>query len=112
ALEAVILRLLEKSPARRFATAVETAEALRESLAATGTAGDTDSAATVAILDALSRGRLVGRAAEQLEIPTPRRQSRFLTLFLVGGWSGARQSSPRLSNFGAAPARATAMPCF
>src|SRR5215831_18807163 len=64
ALEAVILRLLEKSPARRFATAVETAEALRESLAATGTAGDTDSAATVAILDALSRGRLVGRAAE------------------------------------------------
>src|SRR5262249_21634875 len=54
----------EKSPARRFATAVETAEALRESLAATGTAGDTDSAATVAILDALSRGRLVGRAAE------------------------------------------------
>src|SRR5262245_7382504 len=64
ALEAVILRLLEKNPAQRFATAVETAAALRESLVATGAAGDTDSAATVAILDALSRGRLVGRAAE------------------------------------------------
>src|SRR5215813_631077 len=64
ALEAVIMRLLEKSPAQRFTTAVETAAALRESLAAPGTAGDTDSAATVAILDALSRGRLVGRSAE------------------------------------------------
>src|SRR5499426_3147554 len=64
ALEAVILRLLEKSPARRFATAVETAAALRESLAATGAAGAAGSTATVAILDALSRGRLVGRSAE------------------------------------------------
>jgi hypothetical protein len=67
ALEAVILRLLEKSPAARFATANETAAALRESLAAPQTAGDTDSAATVAILDALSRGRLVGRADELAE---------------------------------------------
>jgi tetratricopeptide (TPR) repeat protein len=67
ALEAVILRLLEKSPAGRFATARETAAALRESLAARETAGDPDSGATVAILDALSRGRLVGRAAELAE---------------------------------------------
>lgn len=67
ALEAVILRLLEKSPDARFATANETAAALRESLAAPQTAVDTDSAATVAILDALSRGRLVGRAAELAE---------------------------------------------
>jgi hypothetical protein len=67
ALEGVILRLLEKSPAARFATANETAAALGESLAATGSAGDTDSVATVAILDALSRGRLVGRAAELAE---------------------------------------------
>src|SRR5262245_55935188 len=67
ALEAVILRLLEKSPAGRFATAGETAAALRESLVATGAAGDTDSVAAVAILDALSRGRLVGRAAELAE---------------------------------------------
>src|SRR5262245_54312557 len=66
-LEAVILRLMEKSPAKRFATAYDTAEALRESLAAPETAGDTDIAATVAILDALSRGRLVGRAAELAE---------------------------------------------
>ncbi len=67
ALEAVILRLLEKSPAARFATAGETAAALRESLVATGMTGDTGSAATVAILDALSRGRLVGRAVELAE---------------------------------------------
>src|SRR5262252_871698 len=66
-LEAVILRLLEKNPAQRFATAVETAAALGESLAATGAAGDTDSVSAVAILDALSRGRLVGRAAELSE---------------------------------------------
>src|SRR5262249_48595321 len=61
ALEAVILRLLEKSPAERFATAGETAAALRESLSATETAGVADSGATVAILDALCRGHLVGR---------------------------------------------------
>src|SRR5262247_3484560 len=64
ALEAVILRLLEKNPAQRFATAVATAAALGESLTAPGTAGGADSVAAVAILDALSRGRLVGRAAE------------------------------------------------
>jgi len=67
ALEAVILRLLEKGPAERFATAGETAVALRESLAARETAGEADSAPTVAILDALSRGRLVGRVAELAE---------------------------------------------
>jgi tetratricopeptide (TPR) repeat protein len=67
ALEAVILRLLEKNPTERFATASETATALRESLAVTDTAGDTDSGARVAILDALSRGRFVGRADELAE---------------------------------------------
>jgi tetratricopeptide (TPR) repeat protein len=67
ALEAVILRLMEKSPAARFATAGETAAALRESLAAPGWAGDAESTARVAILNALSRGRLVGRAAELAE---------------------------------------------
>src|SRR5262245_44679401 len=43
ALEGVILRLMEKSPAARFATANETAAALGEPLAATGPEGDTDS---------------------------------------------------------------------
>lgn len=66
-LESVILRLLEKSPAERFATAGETAAALRESLVAADTPGDADSTASVAILDALSRGHLVGRTAELAE---------------------------------------------
>lgn len=67
ALEAVILRLLEKNPAARFATAAEAEAALRQSLAATEAAADADSGATVAILDALARGRLVGRVAELAE---------------------------------------------
>src|SRR4030095_2033653 len=45
-LEGVILRLLEKSPAARFATAGETAVALRESLAAPELGGEDDYRAT------------------------------------------------------------------
>lgn len=67
ALEAVILRLLAKDPAQRFATANETANALRESLTNADWAAEEDGGAAVAILDALSRGRLVGRAAELSE---------------------------------------------
>ncbi|HET6889844.1 MAG TPA: protein kinase, partial [Pyrinomonadaceae bacterium] len=67
ALEAVILRLLEKNPDDRFANAHETAVALRESLVTTEIADQGEAAATVAILDALSRGRLVGRATELAE---------------------------------------------
>src|SRR6266542_3051114 len=67
ALEAIILRLLAKNPAQRFATAGETCAALRLSLAATDSAEE-DSPAAVAILDALSRGRLVGRTAELSEV--------------------------------------------
>src|SRR5499426_3314815 len=52
AFEAVILRLLEKNPAARFATAGETAAALQESLIAKGPTVDSGSLATVAILDA------------------------------------------------------------
>ena len=67
ALEAVILRLLQKNPNDRFANARETAAALRESLNSTTATDDGEGAASVAILDALSRGRLVGRAPELSE---------------------------------------------
>src|SRR5438876_7777122 len=67
ALEAVILRLLEKNPDARFASADETATALRHSLEQPGVGEETEAAGAVAILDALSRGRLVGRVAELAE---------------------------------------------
>ncbi|HKP35597.1 MAG TPA: protein kinase [Pyrinomonadaceae bacterium] len=66
-LERVILRLLEKSPSARFANAGETASALRLSLAPSEITETPDAAGAVAILDALSRGRLVGRGAELAE---------------------------------------------
>src|SRR5687767_7614012 len=67
ALEAVILRLLAKDPNQRFATATETFSALSTSLLEPegGTSAEADA---VAILDALSRGRLVGRAVELAEV--------------------------------------------
>jgi len=67
ALEAVILRLLAKDPAQRFNSAAETRAALLESLNSKDQLTTTDSAPAVAILDALSRGRLVGRNAELAE---------------------------------------------
>src|SRR5262249_27696674 len=63
-LEAVILRLLQKNPDDRFANARETAIALADSLVLPDTADESGPAASVAILDALSRGRLIGRVAE------------------------------------------------
>ena len=67
ALEALIVKLLAKDPAHRFASAVETRTALLESLTLQDEALATDAAPAVAILDALSRGRLVGRNEELTE---------------------------------------------
>ncbi|HEX6731126.1 MAG TPA: protein kinase [Pyrinomonadaceae bacterium] len=67
ALEALILRLLAKDPAQRFDSAGETRAALARCLLDTGTSGEIDTGSAVAILDALSRGRLVGRANELAE---------------------------------------------
>lgn len=68
ALEAVILRLLAKDPAQRFATAVETEAALRDSLNDNNMGTEEGSADAVAILDALSRGHMVGRTTELAEV--------------------------------------------
>ncbi len=66
ALETVIVRLLAKDPAQRFRTAAETRVALLDSLKSTESA-PAETAPVVAILDALSRGRLVGRNPELAE---------------------------------------------
>jgi tetratricopeptide (TPR) repeat protein len=67
ALEAVILQLLAKDATQRFSDAAETAAALRESLIADDSATEDATVPAVAILDALSRGRLVGRKLELSE---------------------------------------------
>jgi tetratricopeptide (TPR) repeat protein len=67
ALEAIIIRLLAKNPAQRFSSAAETRTALLISLNSEDESSSTESAPSVAILDALSRGRLVGRNAELAE---------------------------------------------
>jgi len=64
ALETVILRLLAKDPAQRYATAAETSDALRAAIGDATEAQEEEGASAVALLDALSRGRLVGRAEE------------------------------------------------
>ncbi|HKE60674.1 MAG TPA: serine/threonine-protein kinase, partial [Pyrinomonadaceae bacterium] len=67
ALESIILRLLAKNPSQRFSTASEVREALTLSLAEQDEVVNPDAVSTVAILNALSRGRLVGRANELAE---------------------------------------------
>src|SRR5882724_780329 len=67
ALEAVILRLLAKDPAQRFTSAADTRAALIASLTDGDETTAEDSTSSVAILDALARGRLVGRANELSE---------------------------------------------
>ncbi|HEV8428186.1 MAG TPA: protein kinase [Pyrinomonadaceae bacterium] len=67
ALEALIVRLLAKDPAQRFSTAAETRAALLDSLKSKDGSVPAETGPVAAILDALSRGRLVGRAAELAE---------------------------------------------
>lgn len=64
-LETIIVRLLAKDPAQRFSSATETRAALLESLKTES--APAEAAPFVAILDALARGRLVGRSAELAE---------------------------------------------
>ncbi len=70
ALDAVILRLLAKDPAQRFASAAETRSALARSLDEAEEAQAGEAVAAVKILEALSRGKLVGRAEELAEART------------------------------------------
>ncbi len=64
-LETIIVRLLAKDPAQRFSSASKTRAALLESLQTES--APAEAAPTVAILDALARGRLVGRGTELAE---------------------------------------------
>jgi tetratricopeptide (TPR) repeat protein len=66
-LEGIILRLLEKDPADRFRSAAEVKAALADSLLTSVGVDETELTGTVAILNALSRGRLVARSDELAE---------------------------------------------
>ena len=66
-IETIILRLLAKDPAQRFATAAETATALRNALGERTEELEEGGGSAVALLDALSRGRLVARGPELAE---------------------------------------------
>lgn len=67
ALESIVLKLLAKDPAQRFGSASETRVALLASLTAQDEIS-ADAQPSVAILDALARGRLVGRTNELAEV--------------------------------------------
>jgi tetratricopeptide (TPR) repeat protein len=88
-LDAVIVKLLAKRPAQRFANAAETREALRGSL--THSVGSPEAPTAVKILEALSRGKLVGREAELGEARELWRRARGGTghCLLISGEPGA-----------------------
>ncbi|HEX4824917.1 MAG TPA: AAA family ATPase [Candidatus Polarisedimenticolaceae bacterium] len=65
ALDAAIVKLLAKQPAHRFASAAEAKAALERAL--TAAPAPESEAANVALLEALARGKLVGRADELAE---------------------------------------------
>ena len=67
AINAVILKLLAKDPANRYGSAAETREALERALVSPESGVDEPGAAAIALLNALSRGRLVGRETELAE---------------------------------------------
>ncbi len=89
-LEAVILRLLAKDPAQRFATAEETAAALQRPFAVSPSQVLMPPT-PIGMLDALVRGRLVGRDAElaQLRELWGRAVQGNGHLALIGGEAGA-----------------------
>src|SRR5262245_57904199 len=65
ALDAAIVKLLAKQPAQRYASAAEAKAALERAL--TAAAPSETEASNVALLEALARGKLVGRADELAE---------------------------------------------
>ncbi len=67
ALESIIVKLLAKDPDHRYSSAAETRAALLNSLDVEDEQSTAETAPSVAILDALARGRLVGRNDELTE---------------------------------------------
>ncbi|HEX5044307.1 MAG TPA: protein kinase [Candidatus Polarisedimenticolaceae bacterium] len=67
ALDALIVRLLAKQPGQRFADASETRAALKRALSDPETVLPEETTAATVLLEALSRGKLVGRAGELAE---------------------------------------------
>jgi tetratricopeptide (TPR) repeat protein len=91
ALDAAIVKLLAKQPGQRYADAREARAALAASLSGARPAAEAEATAALALLDALSRGKLVGRAAELAEARELWRRAREGSghFLLVSGEPGA-----------------------